>query len=245
MAELRKAGKSVVFLTNNSSQRLDAYVQKLARQGVQAEAGEVVSSAVSAATLVRATERVFVCGGEGVVEALEKRGVEVVSDTKAADVVIVGWHRDFDFDKLAAAMQAVRGGARLIGTNDDATFPSEDGLLPGAGSILAAVSVASGVSPQVAGKPHQTTVDLLRSWSTPVEMVVGDRPSTDGLLAQRLGVPFALVRSGVTPPGADPGMPTAIDAADLAAAVHGIIGGDPEVLARKPTGEAGNAGGRN
>ena len=82
------------------------------------------------------------------------RGVTTVRDGPA-DAVVVGWHRDFDFGRLTAAFDAVHGGARLIGTNDDATYPTPQGPLPGGGSILAAVAYASGAEPTVAGKPFR------------------------------------------------------------------------------------------
>ncbi|HEX3946457.1 MAG TPA: HAD hydrolase-like protein, partial [Acidimicrobiales bacterium] len=112
--------------------------------------------------------------------------------------VVVGWTRRFDFDGLTAAARAVHGGARLVGTNDDPTHPTPDGLIPGGGSLLAAVATASGATPVVAGKPHQPMADLIGQRAGDLVAVVGDRPSTDGQLARRLGVPFALVLSGVT-----------------------------------------------
>ena len=121
-----------------------------------------------------------------------------------ADAVVVGWTRHFDFEVLATAAAAVRAGARFIGTNEDATHPTPDRLLPGSGAILAAVATAAQATPEVAGKPHGPLVSLLRERATDISMVVGDRPSTDGLLARRLEVPFALVRTGVTRDGREP-----------------------------------------
>jgi glycerol-1-phosphatase len=114
----------------------------------------------------------------------------------------------------------VRNGARLVGTNEDATYPTPGRLLPGAGAILAAVATATGVKPEVAGKPHEAIVALIGQRAPQATLVVGDRPSTDGLLAARLGLPFALVRSGVTPPSdPPPDPPPAVDAPDFAAVV--------------------------
>ena len=92
----------------------------------------------------------------------------------------------FDFAALTAATAALHAGARLIGTNEDATFPAPGGLLPGAGSLLAAVAAAGQTRPAIAGKPHPPTVHLVRDRIGDVDIVVGDRPSTDGLLARRL-----------------------------------------------------------
>ncbi len=152
---------------------------------------------MAAATLVAPGERVLVCAGPGVTEAVEGRGAEPVRDG-AADAVIVGFHRDFDYDRLLAASSAVRGGGRLIATNDDPTYPTPDGPIPGGGSLVAAVAYASGVAAMVAGKPHQPMVDLVRSMVGQDGTVVGDRPDTDGLFARALGFRFALVLTGVT-----------------------------------------------
>jgi 4-nitrophenyl phosphatase len=100
----------------------------------------------------------------------------------------------------------VREGARLVGTNEDPTFPTPDGLVPGAGALLAAVATAAEATPEVAGKPHRATADALAAMAPVGELrvMVGDRPATDGALAVQLGIPFALVYSGVTREGDPP-----------------------------------------
>ena len=128
VARLRAAGERVVFATNNSGPPLADQEAKLARLGIPA-AGDVLSSATAAARLVEPGERVLVCGGPGVVEAMAARGAEPVRDGDA-DVVAVGFHRDFDYERLRVAARAVRRGARLLGTNDDATYPTPDGPIP-------------------------------------------------------------------------------------------------------------------
>ena len=197
IAELRARGERVVFLTNNSSATVAEYLAKLERCGIPTAAEDLVTSAQAAATLVEPGSTALVCAGPGVDEALQKRGVTTVR-TGAADAVVVGWHRDFDFGRLQAATEAVNGGAVLIGTNDDPTYPTPSGPLPGGGAILAAVASATGATPIVAGKPYPPIVELLRQRVDDATVMVGDRPSTDGLLAHRIGVPFALVLSGVT-----------------------------------------------
>ena len=95
-------------------------------------------------------------------------------------------------------------------------------LLPGGGALLAAVAYAAGAEPEVAGKPHQPLADLVAERLGKVDVVVGDRPSTDGLLAKRLDARFALVLSGVTDEDQLPGDPTPDEVADnLAALVAG------------------------
>jgi 4-nitrophenyl phosphatase len=196
VAALRRVDDAVLFVTNNSSVPLAEVEAKLGRHGIDAT-GQVVSSALAAARLVQPGEVVLVCGGPGLVEALEQRGATVVREGPA-DVVMVGFHRDFTWDRMRIASTAIRGGARFVASNDDATYPTPEGLVPGGGAIVAGIATAAGVEPEVAGKPHQAMADLVRARLGPDGTVVGDRADTDGLFARRLGYRFALVLSGVT-----------------------------------------------
>jgi 4-nitrophenyl phosphatase len=217
VAKLREQGQRTVFVTNNSAPRLGDYLAKLERCGIPTEADDVITSAQAAASLVKPGATALVCAGPGAEEALLARQVHTIRRGRA-DAVVVGWHRDFDFERLTAAFEAVHGGAPLLGTNDDATYPTPDGLVPGGGAILAAVAYASGAIPTVAGKPHDAMVALVLERVADPVIMVGDRPSTDGLFAERLGIPFALVLSGVTkePTGAR----VAKDLADLVAQTY-------------------------
>jgi 4-nitrophenyl phosphatase len=196
VARLQRTGEPVVFVTNNSSVPVADVEAKLAAHGIEA-AGMVLTSAMAAAGRVDPGEVALVCAGPGVDEALAARGVRTVREGKA-DVVVVGFHRDFDYDRMTVASTAVRAGARLLATNDDATYPTPEGLIPGGGAILAAVQTAAGVVPEVAGKPHRPMADLLRRRVGDEGVMVGDRPDTDGRFAVTLGYRFALVLSGVT-----------------------------------------------
>lgn len=197
VARLRARRDRVVFLTNNAAPTISEHLAKLEGMGVPAAAEDLLTSAQAAATLLEPGSTALACAGPGVREALGARGVRIV-EAGPADAVVVGWHREFDFSRLALAADAVRQGARLIGTNEDATFPTPEGLLPGAGALLAAVAYASGARAEVAGKPHAPMRRLVAERIGPVTTVVGDRPSTDGALARALGARFALVLSGVT-----------------------------------------------
>ena len=207
IARLRGAGVRVAFVSNNSNDTVEAVLAKLHGAGVPAVPDEVVTSALAAAALLADDlapgSRVLACAGPGVVAALTKAGFDVVSSAPA-DAVVVGFHREFDYDRLTRASACVRDGARYVATNLDATYPVPGGLIPGAGALVAAVTAASGRTPEVAGKPFPATVALVRRLG-PVGVVVGDRPSTDGALAAALGWPFALVLSGVTGVPAPPG----------------------------------------
>ena len=208
IARIRAAGVRVLFVTNNSNAEVAGQEAALGAIGVPA-VGDVVTSAMAAATLVHPLERVLVVGGPGVVEAVRDRGAHpVANDTDPdgpVDVVVVGFHRDFDYERLRRAAAAVSAGARLIGTNDDPTYPTPDGNIPGGGSLLAAVATAAGVVPVIAGKPYApmatTVLEHLGRPDPATLVMVGDRDSTDGRFARMLGCRFAMVRSGVTAPG--------------------------------------------
>ena len=194
-------GDDVLFVTNFSYSRLADQEAKLDRLGIDAH-GRVITSAMAAAELVNPGETALVCAGPGVVEALQSRGARVVTDGPA-DVVVVGFHPEFDYARLTAACRAVWAGARLVATNDDATYPAGDGLLPGGGAILAAVVTATKAAPTVAGKPYRPMCEAVwrrlgHDRPPGQAVVVGDRPDTDGRFARALGYDFALVLSGVT-----------------------------------------------
>ncbi len=230
VAALRASGVRVVFLTNNSFPKRSDHLAKLERMGIPTDPEDILTSSMAAARLLEPTERAMVLGGPGVVEELTARGVYTVKPEKgkdpgAVDAVVVGMDPLFDYESLAAATLALHAGARLIGTNDDATFPAPGAVLPGAGSLLAAVARAGQSDPIIAGKPYPATVELVHELVGDVEMGVGDRPSTDGLLAQRLHTPFGLVLTGVTPPGHGPVEPEPdFEAADLLGLVKAVLG---------------------
>jgi glycerol-1-phosphatase len=226
IALLRSAGSRVAFLSNNSAVPIADVVAKLGRCGIQADPDDVLTSATAAARLLAgslpAGASVLTCGGPGVVEALEAAGFALVDDGPC-DAVVVGLTRTFDYDQLDRVARTVRDGARFIATNVDATYPVAGGFQPGAGAIVAAVAVAAGRQPEIAGKPEAPTVALVRERLGGLGVVVGDRPSTDGALANALGWPFGLVLSGVASasPGpsqeAIPDPPPSFVAADLGA----------------------------
>ena len=211
---LRAAGHRIMFVTNNGGSLVESHEQALAKIGLPS-VGDVLTSSGAAATLLKSGQRILVAGGPGIVEAVERVGAVVVGRTDDdldeasaiktdvdIDAVIVGFHKTFDYLSLHRASAAVRAGATLIGTNDDATYPTATGLIPGGGSILAAVATASGIAPIVAGKPFAPMATLVRRALDREDLtdcwMVGDRYSTDGAFAKSIGAKFALIASGVT-----------------------------------------------
>lgn len=211
VALLRERGHRVMFVTNNSYATEGEQVASLEALGIPA-AGEVLTSAMACGRLLQPEARVLVCGGPGIEEAVHRYGAivldhaEVDENPEMVEVVMVGFHRHFNYEIMRRAARAVRSGALFLATNQDPTYPTPEGEIPGGGSILAAIETAAGRSATVAGKPHRTMALALREMSGIFDrealisqaVMVGDRPSTDGSFAQTLGCKFALVRSGVT-----------------------------------------------
>jgi HAD superfamily hydrolase (TIGR01450 family) len=228
IAALRHKGVRVVFATNNSAPTTEVLLQRLQRAGIESEASDLATSAGAVASLVEPGQAVRVLAEDGVLEALGHRGVKVMTEGPV-DAAVVGWSRSFDFDALAATATAARESGRLVATNEDPTHPTPDGLMPGSGALLAAVVTASGVTPVIAGKPHGPMADLMKrqfgfdDHASGVVMV-GDQPRTDGRLAERLGIPFALVDSGVTTASVTSfDVPVATRAADFVSLVESIL----------------------
>jgi HAD superfamily hydrolase (TIGR01450 family) len=240
IAALRDRERRIVFLTNNSARTPERVTEKLTALGIPADPGEIVTSAQAAASLVvESVDRpatAFVVGEEGVRRAMTEAGVEVLDgEPDRADVVVVGWDRSADYDKLRIASVLVQRGARLVATNSDASYPAPGGeLWPGAGALLAAGETATGIRAEVAGKPHRPLFDeAVRRAKTSRALVVGDRIETDIDGAIGAGLDAALVLSGAAGPG------DLLDARGLPVAVlrdvRGIFEERPAVRVREAT----------
>jgi HAD superfamily hydrolase (TIGR01457 family) len=206
---LKEIGKKVLFVSNNSTKSRKDYEKRLRNLGLDAKVEDIINSGYATAVLLREKYRkgdVYVVGEKGLVEELENQGFRVVSREecweKGADFVVVGMDRGFDYWKIATAMRAIRRGALYIATNADKTFPSEKGLLPGAGTMIAAISTASGKDPDIiVGKPSKHIFEItLKNIGLRKEevLVVGDRIDTDIEGAHKAGISSLLILTGVT-----------------------------------------------
>jgi HAD superfamily hydrolase (TIGR01457 family) len=202
MAELRRRGARVVFLTNNSSRTPEQVAGKLRSHDIEADPQEVVTSALATAELLaeRGGGRAFVIGMDGVREALARAGIEVLDgEPEAADLVVVGFDGEATYERLKTASLLVQRGARLVATNADASFPAADGLWPGAGALLAVVTTTTGAEPEVVGKPFAPLFEsALRRGGGGRPLVMGDRLDTDIVGAANLGWDTMLVLTGVS-----------------------------------------------
>lgn len=221
---LEDAGWSILFATNNSARTPEDVVDKLQRLvGYEATRDQIVTSALVAASMIEVGP-VLVVAERGVEAAVKDAGFELTDDPARAATVVVGIDRGITYDRIARAAEAVRRGANLIATNQDPTFPTEDGLLPGAGACVAAVETASGVTGINAGKPSDAMRRLIEE-RCPAGTIwmIGDRPDTDLALAAWPRWRSILVLTGVTASaeGVSP-TPDAV-ADDLARAVELVI----------------------
>lgn len=213
VTRLRSDGAAIRFLTNNSSTAPDDYKKKLNRLSIEAEKSEIYSSGTGSAARLRELEirTVFVLGEPGLVAMLRAAGLDVVNadddgrvQALAAkpDALLVGICRTFSYKLLNSAMQAGLSGARYFATNTDKTFPVEEGrTVPGAGSIVAAVSACLGREPEeVFGKPSPYLIELTlqEGGFEPADaLVIGDRYETDIVAGQNAGCDTLMVLTGV------------------------------------------------
>jgi HAD superfamily hydrolase (TIGR01450 family) len=203
LAAARAAGLRAMFVTNNASRTPEQVVQVLAGAGVPAAEDDIVTSAQAAAVLLAAEcpdgGPVLVVGGEGLRAAVTAAGFSVVASADDAPVAVAqGFDRSTGYDELAEATLAVRAGAVWVASNTDSTIPGPRGLLPGNGALVAAVSVATGATPLVAGKPDGALhAESVRRSQAQHPLVVGDRLDTDIEAAILGGTDSLLVLTGV------------------------------------------------
>lgn len=202
IAALRKAGIPFMFVTNNSSRTPDNVAAHLCAMGIGAEAQEVCTSSLAAARYIAGESpgaTVAILGEEGLIQACREAGLRLVSE--APEYVVQGIDRSFTYDSLAQASRWVREGAKFVLTNPDLMLPSDDGVMPGAGSLGAAIEAASGIPPVVIGKPeaHLITYATSLMGIDPGEaVVVGDNMRTDISAGARAGCRTILVLTGLT-----------------------------------------------
>jgi HAD superfamily hydrolase (TIGR01450 family) len=233
----RAAGMRLAYVTNNASRPPQVVAGHLTELGVPAEAADVINSAQAAARLVAgkvpAGSRVLVVGGAGLLEAVAERGLVPVRSLDEGPVAVVqGFDPTVGWQQLAEAAYAVQQGLPWVASNTDLTIPTARGIAPGNGTLVAAVRAATGVEPEVAGKPmppmHRETV-LRTGAERP--LVVGDRLDTDIEGAHNGGVDSLLVFTGVTTPAQLLGAPPEHRPTYLAADLRGLLLAQPAVTA--------------
>lgn len=200
---LQSVDSRSLFVTNNASRSADDVAAHLRELGFTATAADVVTSAQSAARLLAGRlpsgSAVLVVGTDALaaeVAAVGLRPVRAADERPAA--VVQGLSMTLCWADLAEAALAIRSGSLWVTANLDVTLPTERGLLPGNGSMVAALRAATGAEPLVAGKPGPALVeDALARGRFGSPLVVGDRLDTDIAGAVAVGLPSLMVLSGV------------------------------------------------
>ena len=256
LADRAVRGDAIVYVTNNSMHYRADYVARLTAMGAPVDPDRIVSSArATARYLVERhpeVRRVLALGAGGLERELRDVGLDVVTAAHAAtrmaqegidgataagkpDAVVVGLDPQVTYLRLAAAADAIRAGARFIATNRDPVYPTERGLRPGAGSLVAAVEATTGVTPVSIGKPEPWLLELAAhavGGEARDAIMIGDGLRTDLAAARAVGARCVFMLTGVTtreevealPPGEGPDA-IAADAAELADALERLAGG--------------------
>ena len=204
IAALRERAIRLVFLTNSPTGSRAEYVAALARIGIPATEADIVTSGSALAAFMAEEEGagtpVYAIGSASLKAELGSVGLVLRADGRDVAAVAVAGHRDFDYDELRSASQAVRRGARLYAAGRDATFPMPDGPWPATGAILAAVETASGVRATSVGKPEPYIFEIARSLLRECRRVaiVGDNVESDIAGGKRAGLTTILVLTGTT-----------------------------------------------
>lgn len=200
---LRAQGTPFLLTTNNSTLGPPEYVAKLARMDIEVDEAEVLGSADATASYLKQQApgggRAYVIGEGGLKSAIEAAGFRLAESD--VQFVVVGLDRQLTYQKLTTAVRLVRGGAAFVGPNPDTTLPTDDGIIPGAGSFQAAITAASGVRPTIIGKPEPTMllIGCQRIGTSPADTaIIGDRLDTDIVGGFRAGLRTLLVLTGVS-----------------------------------------------
>lgn len=200
-------GFNLTFATNNATKNISEILKKLKRFGLVVTAEQVVTSATATLRYIcrnyPPSSRIYVVGTDSLREQVRANGFTVLDEPQPtnADIVLVALDPDINYGKLSNAGLLIRDGAKFVATNTDKTYPTPHGLLPGAGTLVAAVAAASGQEPVVIGKPQPTLFQMAMEimGTQPKEtLCVGDRLETDILGGQNAGCLTALMLSGAS-----------------------------------------------
>lgn len=205
--ELKARGDKVVFLTNKSIAKRTDYVEKLNSLGIDVELNEVINSNYITAHYLKANmsaeDTAYVIGEQPLFDELAEEEIRLAEVPSEASYVVLGWDRQFTYDKLNHAFQAWKNGAKIIATNPDRTCPVEGGEIPDCGALIGAIEGATGEPvTMITGKPSQMMAEYVLSEVLEMDAVdcfmVGDRLETDIKMANDAGIQSVLVMTGIT-----------------------------------------------
>jgi len=194
--------KKFIFLTNGSERSPRELQQKLERLGIKVGENHFYTSALATAAFLKSQQpggSVFAIGESGLTNALYDAGF-TMNDVNP-DYVVVGESKAYTYDKITHAIRLVIKGAKLIGTNPDVTGPTDQGLVPATGALMAPIELATGARAYYVGKPNPLIMrHALKKLDCRREdaVIVGDRMDTDIIAGIESEIETVLVLTGVT-----------------------------------------------
>ncbi len=207
LQKIRSLGKHYLFMTNNSSKSVDAYIKKLCKLGICATREDFLTSSQATAYYLHQHHegcRLYVCGTESLKQELRSEGFTVTEDPEQTDCIVMGFDTELTFQKLhdVSFLLSTRD-LPYIATNPDWVCPTEFGSVPDCGSVCEMIFRATGKRPVFIGKPSPLMPQLaMERLGIPREKtcVVGDRIYTDIKSGLNAGITGILVMSGETTP---------------------------------------------
>lgn len=204
---LRKLRKKIYFITNNSGKSRKSIQHKLRALSIPAKRDEIITSAYATGKLLKSLEKtvgesflkVRVIGSDELKSELREFGIAVEEDNNGSrpDFLVVGFDQEFSYKKICLALDVLSAGAKFVACNRDRTFPVENGIRPGCGSMVASIEWAIGRKPDyVVGKPNTYFLEMIVSENeikADQILVVGDMAESDIAMAVAYGSPSVLV----------------------------------------------------
>lgn len=234
LAGARAAGMRLVFVTNNASREPESVADQLTSLDIPTQADDVMTAAQAAAALLGSRlapgARVLVVGGAGLLTAVRSAGFTVVTSAQDhPEAVVQGFAPELGWAQLAEAAYAVAGGAWFVASNLDKSLPTARGFAPGNGALVGAVTAATGVVPDSAGKPASTMYEMaVERAGARAALVVGDRLDTDLAGARSGGFDGLHVLTGVSTARDDVLAPAGLRPHYVAADLGGLLVPHPE-----------------
>ena len=208
LCKIKSSGKRYLFMTNNSSKSVSAYIEKLAKLGIKATENDFITSSQATAYYLKkhySNARLYVCGTKSLKDELVSQGFTVTENVEETDCIVMGYDTELNYKKLwDVSYMLTAKDLPYIATNPDYVCPTEWGSVPDCGSICDMIFNATGKRPVFIGKPEPLMPKLAmeKEKCTPAETaVIGDRIYTDIKSGINAGVVSILVMSGETTTG--------------------------------------------
>ena len=206
LAKIRETGGRYLFMTNNSSKSVKAYIEKLAKLGIAADKEDFITSSQATAYYLKKHhngQKLYVCGTRSLIEELEGEGFTVTTNLDEVECIVMGFDTELTFQKLwdVSYLLLTKKDMPYIATNPDLVCPTEFGSVPDCGSFCIGIKNATGRDPIVIGKPSPLMPQLaMDKWGVSPEetAVIGDRIYTDVKSGLNAGALSILVMSGET-----------------------------------------------